>query len=246
MYYFQAVDRFKHPQEREVYTRALQFVNLSESAGLHGMMAAYLGMRVKLTKPLMPPALVQEAAGEIVEIIFHPEERFGHPTSSNILPADTHECWQRGWVRCDRLPLHIGVRFDQEIEDYTGLGRPGVWFVEPVVEHWKLPIDTIVTIDHPGALRAKKFKATSREKRMLDVTRCQLPLTHEDVMTFQNAQGKTIRGPDGEPKGLQIDMSYTTTRPSYMTGQLVFPTCLHDHEQSSQAGMAAAGQLPAH
>ena len=36
--------------------------------------------------------------------------------------------------------------------------------------------------------------------------RCQIPLTHEDDMTFQNAQGKTIRGPEQESKGFVIDL----------------------------------------
>ena len=33
-----------------------------------------------------------------------------------------------------------------------------------------------------------------------------MPLTHEDGMTFQNVQGKTIRGPEGQPKGYVLDL----------------------------------------
>ncbi len=119
VYYFQAVDKFRHQQNRERYVEALKFVNLSKSSGLMGMLGAFLGMRGRLKKKTLPPELVQEATCEVVGIVFHPKERFGHPGSSNLRPADEHECWQRGWVRCDYLPLHIEVRFDGETEDYT-------------------------------------------------------------------------------------------------------------------------------
>ena len=111
VYYFQAVDRFKHAQERQVYIAALKFVNLSKSAGLMGMLGLFLGMRVRLTKKIKAPELVQEATGEIVGIVFHPRERFGHPSSTSKRPAEGHECWGRGWVRCDYLLLRVEVRF---------------------------------------------------------------------------------------------------------------------------------------
>ena len=79
VYYFQAADRFKHPQNRKQYMRALRFVNLSKSAGLHGTLGIFLGMRVRLTKKVLGPQLVQEASGENVGIVFHPEECFGNP-----------------------------------------------------------------------------------------------------------------------------------------------------------------------
>ena len=128
VYYFQAADRFKHPQCRDQYLRALlRSVNLSKSAGLHGVLGLYFGMRVRLTKKLLGPELVQEATGEVVGFKFHPNERFGHPASTNLRPCDSHECWQRGWVRCDKLPVHIEVRWDGSGDDYTGFGKPGVW-----------------------------------------------------------------------------------------------------------------------
>ena len=76
-------------------------------------------------------------------------------------------------------------------------------------------MDEVATIDHPGALRTKTIKLTSRKHRTVEVWRCQLPLTHEDDMTFQNAQGKTIRGAEEhdangkavrEPKGFVVDL----------------------------------------
>ena len=206
VFYFQAVDRFKHAQGKERYMQALQFVNLSKTAGLHGMCPVYVGMRVRLTKKVYAPDLVQEATGEVIEIEFHPSERFGDPSSSHLRPADSHECWERGWVVCDRLPLHVAIRFDGCSEDYTGLGKPGVWHLEPKKDVWHLPIERTATIDHPGAPRPKVVKLTRRKDATLEVTRCQLALTHESEGTYQNWQGKTARGPRDEPKGFIVDL----------------------------------------
>ena len=123
VYYFQAVDKFRHFHDAERYMEALKFVNLSKSAGLMGMFGCYLGMRVRLKKKLLAPELVQEAAGEIVGMRFHPRERFGCPSMSNLRPPDSHDCWKRGWVLCDYLPMHIEVRWDGSSEDYTGLNK---------------------------------------------------------------------------------------------------------------------------
>ena len=116
---------------------ALKFVNLSKTAGLQGMLGGYLGMRVRLKKKVLGPELVQEATGEIVGFCFHPKESFGDPASTNLRPSDCHECWARGWVRCDYLPKHIEVRWDGCSEDYTGLGKPGVWHLEPTRDDWQ-------------------------------------------------------------------------------------------------------------
>ena len=34
-------------------------------------------------------------------------------------------------ILCDRLPMHVEVRFDGCSDDYTGLGKPGVWHLAP-------------------------------------------------------------------------------------------------------------------
>jgi len=212
VYYFQRVDRFKHEYGRQYYEHALRSVNLSKSAGLHGLLGIFLGMRVRLTKKILAPELVQEASGEVVGISFHPEECFGHPASSSAGPAPSHPCWQSGRVLCERLPLHVEVRFDGCADDYTGLGKPGVWHLAPKQDTWKLPLDAVTTINHPGAFRPKRVKASASKDATAEVTSCQLPLTHEDDMTFQNIQGKTVRGPRGEAKGLVLDMF----KPGYM------------------------------
>ena len=206
VYYFQRVDKFKHPQDREVHMEALRFVKLSKSAGLHGMLGLYVGMRVRLTKKILSPEIVQEATGEVINVVFHHQERFGHPASTPLRPSDLHECWTRGWVKCDRLPLYVEVRWDGCTEDYTGLGKPGVWHLVPKENDWKFPIEKRITIDHPGAPRPMAVKQNAKSQKILEVTSCQIPLTHEDVMTLQNAQGKTIRGPEKQPKGFVLDL----------------------------------------
>jgi hypothetical protein len=57
VYYFTAVDRFKHNhynRDRDTRLRALAFVNLSKSGGLPGMCGTFLGMRVRLTRKVQP------------------------------------------------------------------------------------------------------------------------------------------------------------------------------------------------
>ena len=129
-----------------------------------GMLGLYIGMRVRLTKKLLPPELVQEATGEVVGIVFHPQEKFGGGQhSNNIRPSEDHPCWQLGHVKCDLLPLHVEVRFDGCHEDYTGLGKPGVWHVEPVADDWKLQQKKTLTVDLPGAAGPTRTKACGRK-----------------------------------------------------------------------------------
>ena len=179
-----------------------------------GMLGVFLGMRGRLKKKVLPPELVQEACFEVVGIQFHPQERFGHPASNNVRPHAAHECWQIGWVRCDYLPLHIEIRVDGESEDYTGLGKPGIWHLEPTKDDWQLPIRKSFTIDHPNALRAKHVQVTAKKAKDVDVSRTQVPMAPEFPVTFQGIQGTTIRGPEGQPKGLVLDLM----RPQTMQG----------------------------
>ena len=141
-----------------MHLAALRFINQSKSAGLAGMVGAHLGMRGRLTKKVYPPLLVQEATFEVVGIVPHPKERYGHPGSTSSMPAENHECWKRGWVTCECLPLRIELRFDGCTEDFTGLGRPGVWFLIPVEDTWKFPLETTMTVNHPQCARAKSHK----------------------------------------------------------------------------------------
>ena len=201
MYCFRAVDKFDHFEPDKTYKEALEFLNLSKTKGMHGLLLVYMGMRVRLTKKMCPPDLVQEAVGIAVGIGFHDEERFGHPPSSPLRPADTHNCWERGWVLCDYLPNYVEILFDGCSRDYTGLGRPGVWFVRPSKDDWDLPITTVTKTQG-----TRQVKQKANRNATIKVTRCQLAFTHENVKTYQNIQGTTVKHSDGSPKGLVVDL----------------------------------------
>ena len=149
-------------------------------------------------------------------INFHPNEKFGHPASTSIRPHSSHACWNRGWVLCDCLPLSVQVRFDDCKEDYSGLGRPGVFLVEPVSDMWEFPFNRSITVNHPLGPMPVRGNKQSRKKKGLDVTRVQVPLGPEQQVTYQNIQGQTVKGPCGEPKGFVLDMY----RPASMRGEL--------------------------
>ena len=125
----------------------------------------------------------------MIGIVFHPRERFGHPASTHGRPADTHPCWQVGWVCCDYLPLCVEVLVDWQTHDYTGLGKPGAYHLEPTKDSWDLPHSKILTASHPGAPRAKRVKVTSRRDATISVNRTQVPLAPEHQATYQNIQG---------------------------------------------------------
>ena len=74
-------------------------------------------------------------------------------------------------------------------DDYSGAGLPGVYFLQPVEDNF------VMTVRRRGDLR-------------LDVTRVQFPLAPLAAGTYNNSQGKTVRG-----QGHTIDLQ----RPHYFT-----------------------------
>ena len=204
IYYVQAVD---HPLQAafadrpDVYAQALEVANMSSGTkGLMGVFSCFMGMRMKLTKKLMAPDMVQECPGEVVGLAFHEAERFGgHGAAVGAPPAPPpdHPCWERGWVLLDRLPLYVEFRVDGATEDYTGLGRPGVWFLEPTTEESTLYYKLRCTVNQPRASRAPKTSSFEVPMR-----RCQIPGAPEPVGTYQNMRGKTARGPAPRSRGV--------------------------------------------
>ena len=119
-----------------------------------------MGMRIKLTKKIQPPDLVQECPAEVIGVRFHPEECFGMPHSPShshdSMPPAHHECWSTGCVLLDRLPLYLEIRVIGSATDYTGTNRPGVFFLEPVGDSWTLRYRLSTTVNHPHALKQKR------------------------------------------------------------------------------------------
>ena len=52
----------------------------------------------------------------------------------------------------------------------------------------------------------KRIKLKAKPGTTVKVTRNQTPLTQENVKTFQNIQGTTVKYPDGSAKGLVVDL----------------------------------------
>ena len=136
LFYVQAVDvcnvqSYAHRQD--VYTQALNVANMASGTnGLISMFPWFMGMRIKLTKKIQPPDLVQECPAEVIGVRFHPSECFGMPHLSTHspggMPPPHHECWSTGCVLLDRLPMYLEIRVIGSTTDYTGTNRPGVCF----------------------------------------------------------------------------------------------------------------------
>ena len=214
VYYVQAADVPVHYALRHRKDLLLQACNVSQmtqTGGLMSVLPLYLGMRVKLTKKILPPELVQEASGEIVRIAFHDDEGFGYgrPRGQRLhCPPSSHPCWAIGWVLCDRLPTYVAVRFDKVTEDYTGLEQLGVWHVEPTNDEWNLKYKVAYCVQHPRS----PSKKTGHKDNIIKMIRHQIPLAPERIGTYQNQQGKTVRGPEDEPLGHTISLR----KPSYL------------------------------
>ena len=136
LFYVQAVDvcnvqAYAHRQD--VYTQALNVANMASGTnGLISILPWFMGMRIKLTKKIQPPDLVQECPAEVIGVRFHPSECFGMPHLSTHspggMPPPHHECWSTGCVLLDRLPMYLEIRVIGSTTDYTGTNRPGVFF----------------------------------------------------------------------------------------------------------------------
>ena len=177
----------------------------------HECVAVVFGYARQVYQENHAPELVQEASGEIVRITFHDDEGFGCSRLRGHrpkCPSESHPCWKIGWVLCDRLPAYVSVRFDKVGEDYTGLHQPGVCHVEPTNDEWKLVYKPALCIHHPLA------PADEHGRKVIQVSmvRHQIPLAPERIGTYQNQQGKTVRGPESEPLGHTISLR----RPSYL------------------------------
>jgi len=213
IYYIQAVDSVHQAAYRNfksVYSQALQVANMTSSTkGLISVLPAFEGMRMKVTKKLLAPDIVQEAPGEVLRIGFHERETFGEGPNAprgRSQPSPDNPCWQMGYVLLDYLPRFLEVRLDGCAEDYTGTSRRGVWRLEPTTDDWTLKYKLKTTIDHPNARRTNKTAIVP-----LGITRSQVPAAPEPVGTYQAFQGKTCRNFAGEPVGHIIDLSI----PSY-------------------------------
>ena len=137
IYYAQAVDLVHQKEyfaDQSVLRECLSITNMvSKTCNLMAFVPLHVGLRVKITKKLMAPELVQECPAEIVAIHVHPDERCGIPGCPPGLsqPPLGHPCWTEGICRLDYLPANITIRVEDRGDDYTGEGLPGIWHLDP-------------------------------------------------------------------------------------------------------------------
>ena len=118
IYYAQAVGLVHQKEyfaDQSVLRECFSITNMaSKTCNLMAFVPLHVGLRVKITKKLMAPELVQEFPEEIVAIHVLPEERYGIPGCPPGLPQPPrgHPCWTEGICRLDCLPASITIRVD--------------------------------------------------------------------------------------------------------------------------------------
>ena len=92
IYYAQAVDLVHQKEffaDKSILHECLAITNMaSKTCNLMSFCPLHVGLRVKITKKLMAPELVQECPAEVIAIGVHPQERYGIPECN--IP------WRRG------------------------------------------------------------------------------------------------------------------------------------------------------
>eukprot|EP00435_Cladocopium_sp_Y103_P072169 s366_g39.t1 len=113
LYYVQAVDlvhQSEFSRDQSILRDILRVTSMASKTGnLMSFLPLHEGLKVKVTKKLLPPEIVQECPAEIVAIQFHPEERFGVPRgpAGGVVPGPKHRCWESGYVLLNHLPVSI-------------------------------------------------------------------------------------------------------------------------------------------
>jgi hypothetical protein len=174
MMYVQAIDvPHKVVLSRDEYRRALLKVNMTSTGNRLGMLPVFVGMRVRLTAKLSAKRrIMQDSVGTVVGVEFHPDEFRCHDAWN--MDAQ-HEVYERGYVRLRYMPQCVYVRFDGYEEDF-GFGA-GVVNVLPSSSNWEFH-----THDNNEA----------RSRRVVAMSRVQVPLAPEKVRTVQTAQGMSM------------------------------------------------------
>ena len=118
IFYAQAVDLIHQKEyfnDKTVLQECLAITKMASKTGnLISFCPMHVGLRVKITKKLMAPELVQECPAEIVALQVHPEERYGIPGCPPGLPQPPtgHPCWKEGVCRLDFLPSSVTLRVE--------------------------------------------------------------------------------------------------------------------------------------
>ena len=161
LYYIQAVDKPSRSCSEKEHSLLLQTASLSDTQKLMGLLPLHKHQRVRLTKKVSAPQLVQEREGHICGIEFRSEDL--HWTDEER--QKTLEC---GHYICKALPLAVYVKIDDFNEEILP-GQPGVVAIVP---------------------NSAKFQATIKKEK-ISVQRHQIPLAPAQVKTIHSMQGST-------------------------------------------------------
>ena len=176
--YVQALDwprKGKRLKQSE-YKQALQVVNMTQAGNRLGMCPLFLGMRVRLTTKLSAKyGIVQDAVGEVIEVIF--DEREFETPRSDWRDDEAHPVRRKGYVRLRYLPQGVLVRFDNFKEDF-GFGVGVVHVACRASSKWDFH-----THDEISGVRTLES---------VPMTRVNEPLAPEKVRTVQTAQGMSM------------------------------------------------------
>ena len=172
LFYTQAVD--VPTQSCEHFSRAdvvdaLKVVNMTSTAYLPGVCAFFIGMHGRITANCLPPWLVRDVTGVVVDVIWHPQEVRVWESQTNLSP-----------VLLRFLPLALIIKLEDE--EYAGEfldGYPaGHVALEPFEGNWKW--------------RQKVCHDDGRYCTIpIDLTRRQIPFAPQGDFTHFGIQGKS-------------------------------------------------------
>lgn len=180
LYYIQAIDKPLRRCTAQEHAELLRTASMSETNKLMGMLPIHLGLRVRLTRKISAPQLVQEREGTVVGI----ELRQSDLRCKGLMQQCAKE--HGHWV-CKELPLAIYVKID----DFTEELLPPV----PCEHHHDCAERHCMKCKFfPGIVAIKPSSAkweACLKKEKLSVHRLQFALAPALVKTIHSMQGST-------------------------------------------------------
>lgn len=163
LYYIQAIDMPERPCNRKEHLQLLQTASLSNTQKLMGMLPIHIGQKIRLTKKICAPELVQEREGTVVGIEFRSPD-------IGWTQEEQEKIKEIGHYVCQALPLAIYVKIDDF--DTTVLpNHPGVIALQP---------------------ESAKFEALLGKEKLV-VKRTQFAIAPAKVKTIHTIQGATAK-----------------------------------------------------
>ena len=181
LFYIQAIDRPLRRCTAEEHTELLKTASMSNTSKLMGLLPIHIGLRVRLTRKISAPQLVQEREGTVVGIEFRPADLQNKSLIAQAAKEHGH------WV-CKQLPHAVYV----QIHDFTDEIFPPI----PCKSHSVAGADRKCAACKffPGVVAIRpctaKWEATLKKEK-LSVQRTQFALAPALVKTIHSVQGST-------------------------------------------------------